>query len=135
MYDNAPQTYGTFESLRVLLNDTGGHLDTLDHREFAEGLDRRFQGRDLVAVLDEVGIAIGLREGEVLEKAGLIALLGTLKQIDAGKIQPGERTLVCLTGGTARPDGRVVPDCRIEDASQIWQIAVGDGPAVESQHG
>ncbi len=135
MYDNAPQTYGTFESLRVLLNDTGGHLDTLDHREFAQGLDRRFQGRDLVAVLDEVGIAIGLREGEVLEKAGLIALLGTLKQIDAGKIQPGERTLVCLTGGTARPDGRVVPDCRIEDASQIWQIAVGDGPAVESQHG
>ena len=135
MYDNAPQTYGTFESLKNLLAANGGHLDTLDHREFDNGLDRSFEGEDLIGLLAGAGIQIGLRNGEILEKAGLIALLGTLKQIDAGRIQPGERVLVCLTGGTARPDGRVVPDHHIEDASQVSEIVVGESPSLESQHG
>lgn len=135
MYDNAPQTYGTLDSLKDLLVANGGHLDTLDHGEFADGLSRLFEGSDLVDLLAEAGIRIGLRNGEVVEKAGLMALLGTIKQIDAGRIQPGERVLVCLTGGTACPDGRVVPDHHIDDAGQISEIVVGDSSTLERQHG
>ena len=134
MYDNAPGTYGTFESLRHLLNDSGGHLDTLDHQEIAEGLERSSEGSDLLTLLAEAGLRIGLRSGEVLEKAGLIALLGTLKQIDAGKIQPGERVLVCFTGGTATPDGQAKPDHHIESSSQIAEIKMA-APPRERQHG
>ena len=135
MYDNAPRTYGTFEALRDLLNANGCHLDTLDHQEFDNGLDRSFEGGDLVGLLAKAGIQIGLRNQELVEKAGLIALLGALKQIDAGRIQPDERILVCLTGGTARPDGLAVPDHHIEDANQISEIVVGDSPSLASQHG
>jgi hypothetical protein len=43
----------------------------------------------------------------VLEKAGLMALAGTLREIESGRIAPGSRVLVCVTGGTARPEGTV----------------------------
>mgnify|MGYP001828696368 CR=1 FL=1 len=135
MYDNAPQTYGTFEALRQLLIDTGGHLDTLDHDEFSAGLGRQFEAVDLVDLLANADIHIGKRDGEILEKAGLIALLGALKQIDSGRIQPGERVLVCFTGGTGRPDGRVVADHHIETADQIAEIHVHNSRYLESQHG
>ena len=135
MYDTAPQTYGTFDSLRNLLIDTGGDLDTLDHQEFADGLERTFEGKDLITILADAGIHIGLRDGEVLEKAGLIALLGTLKRIELGRIPTGQRVLVCLTGGTARPDGLVKPTHRIADASQVSEIALGDRSELEQPHG
>lgn len=125
MYDTAPQTYGTFDSLRDLLIDTGGDLDTLDHQEFADGLERQYEGKDLITILADAGVHIGLRDGEVLEKAGLIALLGTLKRIELGRIPTGHRVLVCLTGGTARPDGLAKPNYRIADASEVSAIVAG----------
>jgi threonine synthase len=119
MYDSQPHTYGTFDKLEQLLNETGGDLETIDHDEFFRALDRQIEGMSLIELLDQAGIRIGLRDGEVIEKAGLIALIGTLKQIDSGLMSANSRVLVCLSGGTACPDGKAVPDVHIADSSQI----------------
>ncbi|MEJ2084929.1 MAG: hypothetical protein P8Y44_04525 [Acidobacteriota bacterium] len=119
MYDSEPHTYGTFEKLGLLLRETGGDLETIDHDEFFTGLQASFDGSSLTDLLDRAGIRIGLRNGEVIEKAGMMALIGTLKQIEKGEIVSGSRVLVCLSGGTAQPDGQAKPDARISNASEI----------------
>jgi hypothetical protein len=116
MYDAEPHTYGTFEELCALLAETGGFLTTLDHAEFRQSLDRSYDGRGLLELLAENGVDIAVRDGEVIDKTGLIALTGALRQIEAGSIALGSRILVCLTSGTARPDGRAVPESRIRAA-------------------
>lgn len=135
MYDSEPHTYGTFQQLHRLLNETGGYLDTIDHEEFFDGLESRAEGRLLIDHLESSGIRIGLREGEVIEKAGLIALIGAIKQIDRGLISSGSRVLVCLTGGTAQPDGLAVPDHRISDASEIDSIVGRTLTEAQRSHG
>lgn len=110
MYDGHPETYGTWEPLRRILAETGGDLATVNRDEFSRSLSTVVDGRSVLDHLAERGIRIALREGEVLEKAGLMGLAGTLRQIESRKIAPGSRVLVCLTGGTARPDGRVNAD-------------------------
>ena len=54
-----------------------------------------------------------------METTGLLALSGTLKEIAAGRITAGSRVLVCLTSGTGRPDGAVVPEVWAEE----WEAA------------
>lgn len=119
MYDSEPHTYGTYEKLEQLLRETDGDLETIDHAEFYRGLDTLFDNRSLIDHLAHAEIHIGVRGDEVIEKAGLIALLGTLKQIEKGDVPAGSRVLVCLSGGTAQPDGLAVPDVRISSASEI----------------
>jgi hypothetical protein len=113
MYDDAPLTYGTFEELRRLLEDHGGDLTTVDRAEFSAGLLARVGDATVLEHLARAGIAITIRDGDVLEKAGLLGLVGTLREIESGAIPEGSRVLVCLTGGTARPDGRADPERRI----------------------
>jgi hypothetical protein len=48
-----------------------------------------------------------------MEKTGLIAVAGALKEIRRGTIAPGSRVLCCVTSGAMRSDGRAVPDARI----------------------
>ena len=135
MYDSEPHTYGTFEKLELLLRETGGDLETIDHDEFYSGLDVLFEGSSLIELLERAGIRIGLRNGEVIEKAGMMALMGTLKQIGKGEIVTGSRVLVCLSGGTAQPDGKVEPDARIANASEIDKIFDRDLGSLKSSHG
>ncbi len=134
MYDSQPHTYGTFEKLEQLLNETDGDLETIDHDEFFRALDRKIEGMSLIEILDRAGIRIGLRDGEVIEKAGLIALIGTLKQIDRGLIAGNSRVLVCLSGGTACPDGRAVPDVHVADSSQIDRFFGRQSRPLRSSH-
>jgi threonine synthase len=107
MYDGNPGTYGTFGPLRRILVETGGDLTTIDREDFRWGLWADVGGKTVLDHLAEHGVLITLREGEVLEKAGLMALAGTLREIESGRIAPGSRVLVCVTGGTARPEGIV----------------------------
>jgi hypothetical protein len=116
MYDATPQRYGTFDSLRDLLQRSGGFLTTVDHREF-DALIMRGPGIAALESLSEAGIDITWRGSEVFEKTGLMALAGIFKQIDAGTIAPKSRVLCCLTGGTANPDGCAVPELRVCNAS------------------
>ena len=135
MYDSEPHTYGTFQQLHRLLNETGGHLDTIDHDEFFSRLESDVEGGSLLDHLESSGICIGLRQGEVIEKAGLIALIGALKQIDRGLISSGTRLLVCLTGGTANPDGLAIPDYQISSADEIDSIVARPSAQVQGSHG
>jgi hypothetical protein len=109
MYDGVPTTYGTFEPLRHLLDASGGWLRTVDGDEFVGAMATEIDGEPVLGRLAAQGIDITLApDGAVLEKAGLLGLAGTVQEILAGRIAPGSRVLVCITGGTARPQPGVV---------------------------
>jgi hypothetical protein len=95
------------EPLRRILVDTGGDLTTVDHDEFRRGLATIVNGSSVLDHLADRGIEIATRGGEIIEKAGLMALVGTLREIESGGIASGKRVLVCITGGTAQPGGPV----------------------------
>ncbi|HKY60967.1 MAG TPA: hypothetical protein VJP59_08145 [Gemmatimonadota bacterium] len=107
MYDGNPGSYGTYGALQRVLLESGGDLTTIDHEDFRRELWGDIDGRSVLDRLAERGVEVTIREGEVLEKAGLMALAGTLREIESGRIAPGSRVLVCVTGGTARPERKV----------------------------
>ena len=118
MYDVKPHTYGTYKDLRKVLIDTRGDLTTISHREFSDFLELRLGGKTVLRLLQDNGIEISVRNGDVLEKAGLIALAGTLKGIGKGEIQVGTRVLCCLTGGMSAADGQAKPEYRMDDVDR-----------------
>lgn len=119
MYDVAPYTYGTYEDLKEVLTATRGDLATVNHAEFFALFDRDFEGRGVLDLLDERGFRVSRKDGEVTDRTGLIALAGTLKEIDTGRIEKGSRVLCCLTSGTVRGDGGAVPDYRVSDLGAL----------------
>jgi hypothetical protein len=119
MYDVTPQSYGTYEDLRSVLEATRGDLDTVNHAEFLASLDRKFDGKGLLDLLGEQGFNVWVRDGEVVDKTGLIALVGTLKAIDKEKIVEGSKVLCCLTSGTGRADGKAEPEYRVSNPEDL----------------
>jgi hypothetical protein len=63
-----------------------------------------------------------LNNGEVVEKTGMIALAGTLKEIDQGNIVQGERVLCSLTSGISESDGKAKPDLRISSSDDLNEM-------------
>ena len=113
MYDAKPHTYGTYKDLTDVLTSVNGDLTTLNHSEFADFLEYDFDGKGILDLLKDNGIEITVIDGEVVEKTGLIALAGTLKEIDNGKIDKGSKLLCCLTSGISKADGKAKPEHRI----------------------
>lgn len=101
MYDVKPHTYGTYRDLLGVLEETKGALCTINRSEFSSFIDRDFEGTGIRGLLSKQGIELGA----LREKTGLIALVGTLKEIDAGTIRKGSRVLWCLTSGVSHADG------------------------------
>lgn len=118
MYDVKPQTYGTYQELRGLLLDTNGDLTTVNHSEFFDFMEQIFDGKTVLDLLQNRGIEITMKDGEIVEKTGLIALAGTLKEIDTGNIVTGSKVLCCLTSGVSDADGFSKPEYRIEDVDR-----------------
>ncbi|HZR83405.1 MAG TPA: pyridoxal-phosphate dependent enzyme [Candidatus Binatia bacterium] len=135
MYDSRPQTYGTYDRLARLVERTRGSLVTIDHASFAEALERHPVGREIVARLASNGVAITRRDGDVVEKTGLLALAGALAEIDGGGIPAGSRVLCCLTSGVARCDVPAVPDERVAEAADPHRDAVPRAAAAGGSHG
>jgi hypothetical protein len=125
MYDVAPYTYGTYDDLKTVLTATHGDLSTINHGEFFAFLDQRFDGRSILELLEANGTRIGTRNGEVVERTGLIALAGTVKAITSGAIAPGSKVLCCLTSGTRPGDGRAVPDYRVTSLDRVLEDCHG----------
>lgn len=119
MYDVTPQTYGTYEDLKRLLADTRGDLTTINHSEFSDLFRHKFGGKSVLDLLDEKGAPIGTRNGEVVEKTGLISLAGAFKEIAAGRIARGSKILCCLTSGTRPVDGNARPECRVSNPENL----------------
>jgi hypothetical protein len=124
MYDVKPQTYGTYEDLRSILTTAGGALTTINRREFDAFLECRFDGKNILELLEEQGIDIKLSGGEVVEKTGLIALAGTLKEIDKGRMAGGSKVLCSLTSGVSEADGRAEPELRISSLDDLKEVLV-----------
>lgn len=119
MYDSKPHTYGTYVDLTDILVDTHGDLTTVNHAEFIDFLEYDFDGKGILELLKDRGIEITVAEGEVVEKTGLIALAGTLKEIDNCQIAKGSKVLCCLTSGISEADGKANPELRILSSDDI----------------
>lgn len=119
MYDREPQSYGTFEELEGILKSTQGGLVTINHEEFQDFLSLTLGGKGVLGLLKDNEVDIEVREEDVREKTGLIALAGLLKQVSAEKIPKGSRVLCCLTSGSGRADGRAVPEYTVTDLSRV----------------
>jgi hypothetical protein len=113
MYDVRPRSYRTYGSLYHLLTETGGDLATINHDEYIDFITQRFNGKGILELLLEKGIEITTNGKEVVEKTGLIALAGTIKAIDQGRIPKGKKVLCCLTSGVSQADGKANPEYRI----------------------
>ncbi len=118
MYDSNSHTYGTFDEFHDILEDVGGDVDVIGREEFDAALAGSF-GHGVLATLSAAGVEIGMRDGEVIEKTGVMALAGAIKQIDAGRIAAGSRILVCLTGGAGVRDGMAVPTLRLDGEQAV----------------
>ena len=121
MYDAKPQTYGTYKGLNNILVSTGGDLSTVNHQEFTEFLGQDFDKKSILNLLKDHDIEIMLNNGEVVEKTGLIALAGTLKEINRGKIAKGSKVLCCLTSGVSEADGKAKPELRILSSDDLTE--------------
>jgi len=114
MYDIKPHTYGTYKDLTDILVTTNGDLTTINHSEFADFLDKNLDGKNnILDLLRDNGIDITIIDGAVVEKTGLMALAGTVKEIDNGNIDRGSKVLCCLTSGISKADGKSKPEYRI----------------------
>jgi threonine synthase len=123
MYDSEPQKYGTYPRLDTVLESSGGALTTLDAREFAAVLDEDAIGGDLLDRLAEQGIEITRRGGAILERTGIIALVGALREIEQGRIPRGSSVLCCLTSGTGHSDGEAVAEVAVDDLDALAREA------------
>src|SRR5262249_36202472 len=110
MYDGAPRTYGTFHDLRTLLVSSGGDLTTLDHADFDRWLTTPVDGATALEQLTRNGLEVATRDGDIIEKAGLMGLAGALREISNGRFPAGSRLLVNITGGTGQPRGSARPE-------------------------
>ena len=119
MYDVRPHSYGSYDDLRKLLVNKSGYLTTINHDEFDSFLAKDFGGKNILSWLQDNGVEITVRNGDVVEKTGLITLAGTLKEIDTGNIAKGSKVLCCLTSGVSDADALVEPECRITELDMI----------------
>jgi hypothetical protein len=119
MYDDSPDTYETWRDLHRLLVLTRGDMVTVNEDEFDSYLRPSADYGPILELLRSRGIAIRLRSGEVLDKAGMIALVGTLKAIDSGVIPAGGSVLCAMTGGVSAADGRARPEFTVRDARDV----------------
>jgi len=123
MYDDSPDTHKTYRDLHELLKLTRGDLLTVNGEEFDSRLEPSPECGPILEVLRSCGIAISLRSGQVIEKAGVIALAGTMKAVDDGTIRAGSRVLCCLTGGVSDADGLARPELVVRDARDLQGYA------------
>lgn len=119
MYDNSPQTYKTYDDFHQLLLQTRGNMLTVNEEEF-DAYVHPSAGR-ILELLQSRGIAISQKSGQVLEKTGMIALVGTLKAIDAGSIEAGSNVLCCLTSGVCEADGNALPELTVRSTQDVLE--------------
>ncbi len=98
----------TYPQLAATLRDTRGAMQAVTRGDF----DRLIE--TYVAMLRDAGVepTTFMRDGrmEYLERAGLMGGVGTLRAIEQGVIEPGQRVLCSLTGGAgAAPTSMAQP--------------------------
>jgi len=125
MYDVAPYTYGTYQDLKEVLTVTRGDVTTVNHSEFYQILANDFDGRSILNLLKEHGVDMRQRNGEIIDKTGLIAVAGTCKEIEKHTIPKGSKVLCCLTSGTKEADGKAEPEYRVSSLDPVLEDCHG----------
>lgn len=98
----------TYPELYTILKAYNGDAIAVCQDEF-----ERF-GPDFLDLLETAGMVLTRVNGQLLERAGLLAGAGVLKAIDTGRIAPGCAVLCALTGGMGKaPSKKAAPECRI----------------------
>jgi threonine synthase len=110
LYNTNPEA--SYPLLHGHLERYGGELRPLRREEYERHLPL------LLRELASNGIPVKTRRmdgrEEIMEKAGIMALAGTLQAIDEGAIRKGETVLCFFTGGAGEFSGReAVPECLI----------------------
>ncbi len=123
MYDDSPGTHGTWRDLRRLLLMTRGDMATVNGRELDSRLRPSADYGSILDLLRSRDIAITAGPAGIVETAGIIALAGILKAVDAGAVVAGETVLCCLTGGVSAADGRARPERVVHDAADVLDFA------------
>ncbi|MBF0098271.1 MAG: pyridoxal-phosphate dependent enzyme [Magnetococcales bacterium] len=122
MYDAHPQTHGTFQELADLLSLARGTLTIIDNSEFDQFLNRKFSGKTPQQWLADHNLIIWQNREKPLEKAGLLAMAGLIKEIDQGTISAGSRVLCSITGGSRQIFNSAIPDYLIDHISQVERM-------------
>ena len=126
-----PTLYATRPSgaaeLRRMTRHYGGGFVKVGNRSY---FDREKQLLDMLAAHGlAVGRSLFTPEQPLVERSGLLALLGALEAVDQGMIPRGSRVLVCFTGGCS-PDLRepVQPEFKLaagEPVDWFWKAVAG----------
>ena len=85
----------------------GGEARILTNRKFLE------KQVEAIEMLSKSGIEMGIKKtsdgSELVEKTGLISLIGAMVAVDEGIIDLDESVLIAFTGGTRQPEGEFTP--------------------------
>jgi threonine synthase len=130
LYNTNPE--GSYPLLHRHLEQYGGALRALRREEYEKRLPL------LRRELANSGIPLKTRRvngrEEIMEKAGVMALAGTLEAIDEGTIREGETVLSFFTGGAGEFSGReAVPECLIKREDDLTTAVERYGKGIESR--
>lgn len=83
------------------------------------------------SILEQIGIKFGVKiidnQEKIIEKSGLLALIGALKAIDNRRVQSGSSILIVFTGGTKAFKDTFTPQYQLADINiEREVIALGD---------
>jgi threonine synthase len=98
----------TYPELYRIIQRWGGDALAVHQAEFDEF------GGEFLDCVERAGVKLTRVNGEIVERAGLLAGAGALKEIDEGRIPQGTTVLCALTGGAGpAPSKPAVPERRI----------------------
>ena len=125
LYNTNPER--NYTRLFDLMRHYGGDLRALDR----DAYDR--YGELALGWLRDVGLNLTRvpgRPDEILEKTGLLTLVGVIAAIEEGRLEPGQRILAMVTGGFRQMSGFNPPTPDVEvDASlteEAWVHRLGE---------
>lgn len=126
MYDFHPETYGTFADMESVLRTTDGLLLVLGYTEYNRLFVSGRDGTQVLEHLERCGVEIAMRPGkneprELMQKAGLIAILGAMKAARIGLL-PKRSSVLCAFGAGAAAgvtnETRQVPFVTVSERSE-----------------
>lgn len=89
-------TSGMLEDMKKIVRDTNGFILSISSFLYNEYEERAKE------LLYKRGIDITIVKNQIIEKAGLLSLIGTMKAIDDKLVKENSRVLVTITGGLAK---------------------------------
>jgi hypothetical protein len=122
LYDRTPETYGTYDNLKEIIIRTRGDICTINRDEYHCCLNRDFDGKTLLNLFWNNGVDMTRNDDQISEKTGLVSLMGALKSIDNGIILPGEKVLVCFTGGVKKQGEPAIPELIVSESDDLDEV-------------